>query len=462
MFKLFCLFILLINYSALGQKWEVTLTKQDKNYTLTNPSSALLLTDANPVEPDTTIQLTLHYSKKDDPKKIEAHTIFNNKDNKVDLKIDAKKNQVAFSLSTMVIPAGQNVGTPDKIVFKYDTINVTPEIIVFRKVQASSTTTQTSTATNNSTATKSDNSNSVLDLAMTDGGIHSLGEQNLYDDSKHIARFLVTPLGNVLERPAESINEGDIVHVIMFVNPKLKPSIIVRRKSGFRPVDEVNISGAQVNPPSGFIPQAGEVIQPVKLDVELGDFAPGQGQVEITAMTSKGEVSLGSFDFGVNSLYTGAFSLGPIYSWLSDSQFGLTVKGTDTVITVSEQSSPRIYYVFGYTPFIWGPVDYQKTRPFLQHINPFIALILNDILNNALVGVSIDMLNNSVYINFGAHIGKVRELDPNSNLKIGSPFSSQGTIPTVTRWKSDWFFGMTIDFRAAAQFFGKAFSFTSK
>jgi hypothetical protein len=45
---------------------------------------------------------------------------------------------------------------------------------------------------------------------------------------------------------------------------------------------------------------------------ELGDFAPGRGEVELAAFTDDGFVTTGSFDFMVNDLYTGAFAIGAI------------------------------------------------------------------------------------------------------------------------------------------------------
>jgi hypothetical protein len=71
-------------------------------------------------------------------------------------------------------------------------------------------------------------------------------------------------------------------------------------------------------------------------------------------------------------------------------------------------------------PFcVWGKRHFEKDQLHSavdwHGLNPMFGIVLNDVSNNAIVGFSYD-LSSLVYLNFGAHFGKGKRLDPNSGL----------------------------------------------
>ena len=288
-------------------------------------------------------------------------------------------------------------------------------------------------------------------------------EGSPYDERANLARILVSPLGNRLSLPPKSIDENDVIQVIVVADSALLPRLKVRRTSAFRTAGGIRIVG-----PSGELGgvldslrrEALEELPPCgSLTVDLADFAPGKGEIEIAAQKADGEEVLGTIEVGVNPLYTGAFSLGVIRTKLLDPAFGLRFNGTDSIITVTEDNvqdvdsgDHRIEYALLYTPFVWGRRDLEKDTPFgLNHVNPTIGLVLNDVADNFLAGVSADVLG-SIYFTAGAHAGRVRQLDSRSGLSVGSAFDGpRSAIPTVKRWRTEFFLGVTVDARAAVQ-----------
>lgn len=262
------------------------------------------------------------------------------------------------------------------------------------------------------------------------------------------ARFVVTPVGNVVFRPGDEVDENDRVQVVVVGDARLVPRLKVTRQSAFRAPGSFAILGADQELPFELKSAAGCAAT----GVLLSDFQPGQGQVQIATINDDGsQTAIGGFDFGVHTLYAGAFSLGAIRTELRDPTFGVAAVGPDTVLTRTEDGTPRVLYVLSYTPFIWGQRDVQKPVPFIEHVNPMVGVVLNDIADNALVGLSIDLMN-SLYLQVGAHAGRVTRLDPRGGVRLGDPFTQPASeIPTVTEWGVDWFIGASLDLRAAVQ-----------
>ena len=262
------------------------------------------------------------------------------------------------------------------------------------------------------------------------------------------ARFVVTPVGNVVFRPGDEVDENDRVQVVVVGDARLVPRLKVTRLSAFRAPGSFAILGADQELPFELKSAAGCAAT----GVLLSDFQPGQGQVQIATINDDGsQTTIGSFDFGVHTLYAGAFSLGAIRTELKDPTFGVATVGPDTVLTRTEDGTPRVLYVLSYTPFLWGQRDVQKPVPFIEHVNPMVGVVLNDIADNALLGLSIDLMN-SLYLQVGAHAGRVTRLDPRGGVRLGDPFTQpESEIPTVTEWGVDWFIGASLDLRAAVQ-----------
>ncbi|MBJ6107602.1 hypothetical protein JAO73_01155 [Hymenobacter sp. BT523] len=278
----------------------------------------------------------------------------------------------------------------------------------------------------------------------------------LYDDANNTATFIVSHTGNVLYRPGDVIDEDDKI-VIVVRGPRTElDKLLVQRKSAFRDVGVYRVVGEGTNT-DAFIRKAAKVSDCGLARVELADFAPGRGQVQLSRLGTNGvSTPLSDFDFGVHPLYQGALSFGPVCSWLTDRSFGTVAKGADNVITVTEQA-PQLHYVFSYTHYIWGRRDVEKRRtgvPLYQRLYPTFGLSVENTLKNAYVGATYDVFGSLFYLTAGCHVGRVTVVDPSSGLGIGSVLpTGVSTVPTRTETQSDWYVGVSLDLRAAAKLF---------
>jgi hypothetical protein len=266
---------------------------------------------------------------------------------------------------------------------------------------------------------------------------------------------VVSPTGNILSPLPTHFDEDDDLAVIVVGDMRLLPLLTVRRTSEFRQVGNITILGQEVDL-KPFMSRLQSQRAGCGVDTaHVSNFAPGRGEVTIKTATGQ---TIGSFDLAVNHLYWGAFSMGVIRTPLLDPTFGLFFNGTDSVITVAtdgvkgvDKDTHRILYTVLLTPFVWGRRDVEKPIAWYRHVNPSVGLVLNDVPNNFVAGLTVDLLS-SFYLTVGAHAGKVRELDPRSGLTEGSPFAGPATaIPTLKRWHTKAFVGATVDLRAAAQ-----------
>ena len=292
-----------------------------------------------------------------------------------------------------------------------------------------------------------------------------------YDGTANRADFAVTPLGEVLSRPGDVIDEDDVIAVTVVGAEQLLPRLSVRRSSEFRMATSVRIAGAEVRVAElpGLRRQAAGQPPPCgDRTVLLHDFAPGRGEFEIALRTSEDTEVLGKVELGIHPLFTGAFSFGIVRSALRDPRFGLVHDGADSIITEVEDptrnpSAPadesgtlarqRILYGVFYTPF-FGRRDIEK-EPIL--VRPTIGFALNDVSENVFLGGTITFQGTFSFLG-GLHWGRVTTLDPQSGLDVGSVFGgSSEEIPTVKRWRGDLFLGVSLDLRAAAQFLKVAF-----
>lgn len=269
----------------------------------------------------------------------------------------------------------------------------------------------------------------------------------LHGDSAH---FVVTYRGNVTFRPEMPVDEDDRVTVHVLTPPELAPLLRVRRRSAFRPVGVINIAGDVAAALGAAIMTESKEGDPCDFRIVLTDFAPGRGEVEIAmvpgAGNPTGEAELGAFDFSVNPLYTGAFTLGPVRSELENPRFELITTAGGVVPTQTEVGSFRVFYTLFYTPFVWGKRDLEKpAKHFLHRINPSIGVTLNDMGENAMAGITVD-LPVGVFLSWGIHAGKVAELDPRSGAKLGAPYSGT-SVPTRRLWRSKPYAGVTVDLR---------------
>jgi hypothetical protein len=303
--------------------------------------------------------------------------------------------------------------------------------------------------------------NGLVTADCVDRFVKESNGQTSYDRQGNEATFVILPTGLVSVRPPQTIDENDVIHIIVVANRALIPRLRVYRKSAFRTPNQLRIMGEGTNVPINL--QAGVRTSCVSADVRLGDFQPGRGEVEIAVLeTDNSSTVVGSFDFGVNSLFTGAFGLGPMHSWLKSPSFGLlapAAAGSDSIITRTEGRTSRVLYVLSYTHFMWGKRDEEKDyERFRERVNPMIGVTLNDLKNNAIVGLSVDA-GNGMFVQGGIHGARIAELDSTAALSPGKTFAGPASkLPIAHEWRFGAFVGVSLDIRAAAKLFSTAIS----
>ena len=300
----------------------------------------------------------------------------------------------------------------------------------------------------------------LADLLVTNCASALPPASESYFEDRDLAIFVVTPTGNVLRRPAPVIDENDSVRVTVVADERLIPLLGIRRKSELGTPGALHLLGEGANL-NGFLKQAlvTDTTAPRCGTVTrtLYDFKEGKGEVEISAITGKegdefAAQPIGTFEFAVNKLYTGAFSLGAMRTTLADPTYGLRPSGTNQVITRTENGDFRVKYLLMYTHFIWGRRDPEKPiRNPLRRVNPSMGVVIDDIPNNWVGALTADPVN-GIYLSYGIHYGRVTRLDPDAHLKPGDVFTGEASaIPTRHHWVGKPFVSITIDVRAAAE-----------
>lgn len=291
------------------------------------------------------------------------------------------------------------------------------------------------------------------------------------DTAKHIspprvrAVFDVSVFGNVVARPSVAVTEEDEVLVRVVANNTLAKGISVHRISAARRLGELRIiDGSQVMGVKAAAGILGE-LKACYVSAVLGDFEAGLGEVEIRYVVMDQDkmkhLTLGSFNFNVEPLYAGMFSLGPVITDLPEPKFSVATNSAGrSYISVAESGNDRILYALIYTPFIRGkrlgePALRWELESWWHRINPMFGVVLNDISRNALGGVSVDFPF-GIVAHAGWHMGRTSEIDPESGLAAGSAIASDGTIPVIRRWNTGTFFGLTLDARVALKLIGLA------
>ncbi len=284
-----------------------------------------------------------------------------------------------------------------------------------------------------------------------------------YDRKHNLAVVLLSPTGQLLSGDLSQFDEDDELHVLMLARTGLHGRLKVYRKSAIRTLGNLNIVGAGEPPPT--IAQAAREPRCEVRQHVIRDFASGRGEVEISVLNEDlTSQAVGNLEISVHPLYDGAFIFGGVRTPLLNPKFTLT---PDSLITIAEDGAAadhRILLAVFYTPFIWGRRDLEKPRDLLDHraLNPTIGLVLNDVSEHFLAGVSYDVIS-SVYLAAGAHFGRVRALDPNATntatsapYRVGDKFTGAAdAIPTVTNWETDFFVAVGLDLRAAVQLLKK-------
>jgi hypothetical protein len=158
-------------------------------------------------------------------------------------------------------------------------------------------------------------------------------------------------------------------------------------------------------------------------------------------------------------LRTGALSFGVMFSSLVDSSFKVVARGTDSVVSVGRSGNHQMRYAVFYTAFLKRR-DYQKRQGWQDVVAPSIGLVVDeDLGKNFLVGASIDLAR-ALFVNIGAHIGRVPTIDTNSGLTVGSRID-KSPVPTTDQWSVRLYIGGSVDLRAGAALLKSVFGGTS-
>jgi len=273
------------------------------------------------------------------------------------------------------------------------------------------------------------------------------------------AAFVVGPRGNVLMAPRGDVTTSTPIVVYVVADRRLGPALDVKRTSAFPlPGQTVVLGGGLTVPVSEFTRQAQDdsadacrVVGPFR----IGTFSVGRGEVTITALTNElKSTTVGTFDFPVHAIYQGALSLGVIRTKLSDGIYGLRAQGADSVIHQSANFDVLYALMYNmYLPLPGRDVDAPQ-RTLFDYVHPSVGVVLNDLANNVIYGVSVDA-GSAFYLFVGGRTGRVTILDPASGYDVGSVFpGSSGKIPTRKLWRTSVAIGASLDLRVAAQLLG--------
>ncbi len=328
--------------------------------------------------------------------------------------------------------------------------------------------------------------NGVSTNALLTRLCRSYPEAQPYDRQGNRANIVVTPTGVVVSSDVAGFDENDALVVTVVADPRILPSVKVRRSSAFGPRGVVRLVGDEVRDSVDFQRESMEDAPPcVSRDFVVRDFQPGRGEVELSLLGTP-DRSLAKLDLNVNPLYSGALTLGPARTSAVDPEFRLvsrpvetdgegeegdsegdpqgTAEREDVIIRGNEGDRDFLYTLF-YTPYVWGRRDLEKGYPWYTYINPTLGVSLEDPLDNVFFGGSVS-LPVGITVAAGWHARRIDILSPEFDIAEGDPFDASTDpdgdpiLPVATEVSIDRFIAASIDLRAAVKVFGSLFRLT--
>ncbi|MDE3172305.1 MAG: hypothetical protein KGN74_04465, partial [Gemmatimonadota bacterium] len=234
--------------------------------------------------------------------------------------------------------------------------------------------------------------------------------------------------GTPIASPRTPLVEGRPADFYLVGDSALLDRVRVVRTSKLRTVTVSNVLGAGAAVPQADLNRQGlPVMRCGVFHATFTDLAAGAAQIEISVLGDDGAAEVrNTVDFDVNALYTGAYTFGAIGTQLGSPAFGKVYDGADTVVSRTTGAGPRVQYIMTYTPFVWGPRDVTRSPArWYEALNPFVGIVLNDVPNNAVAGVSYG-LGSMLYLIGGVHAAHVAALDDRAGVAVGQPFENRG------------------------------------
>lgn len=269
------------------------------------------------------------------------------------------------------------------------------------------------------------------------------------------ASVVMTPFGRVLGQSKRRYHDGEMISVSVLADPRVHHLLDVKPTSDLAQPVVTNIYGADQAPFKNHrlgADSASRALPPCTFThpEPIGPLASPKGGVQVTVYDGEAVKALGSTEFVVAPLYTGTFTLGGISTGVAAPTYAKAFNGTDTVI-VERETGRRLLYTAMYTRF-WKKRDLTEEidlgKDLLQAITPMVGIVLNDVANNALLGVNVELRSNFALVG-GWHFSRVTQLDRSTGASVGQAFENLGDVPTERKWKGGGFAGLSIDARAA-------------
>lgn len=265
-------------------------------------------------------------------------------------------------------------------------------------------------------------------------------------------RFIVTPLGKILNRRPPVIVERDVVHVVTAVKKDMIPNVFIRRTSKFG-TEVIRFAG--IGDEQSLVGDTSDATDCKLISDSLMHFSPGVAQISISVLQNNEFVDIGKIEFEVRPLYSGAISLGVVAATLyrEDRYYDAVASGGSVSILSRKGAFVKPVYALLFTPFlVSGPRDIKSKKLF---VNPIIGLGIGNLGREFLIGVDIDFLNGMLHTSTGVYIGKVDRLHQDFRGDLLTAFSGDtNEIPLETHWRTGPFLGLSLNARIVVNILG--------
>ncbi|MEM6325590.1 MAG: hypothetical protein AAF791_00595 [Bacteroidota bacterium] len=279
--------------------------------------------------------------------------------------------------------------------------------------------------------------------------------------------FVITHLGNVLERPSDDPVEGEPLPIIV-IGPARTLALTRLAHTAAADPNERRYSGSSAN--SMAFVDAGEV-DPSAGDstcsarrVVLGDFPAGNQSFTLRREVGSAPVVYPAVPFSVRRKYVGTVTFGGLHSWLSTQTYREEPVRFDTTggpfRLTAESARSGGHIVAGFAPALYSVKHGLGARPAVAGegdltIDPFVGVSVTRPTDDLFGGVAVGVLG-ILHLTAGGHLSSVKAIPEeagvlDNELVNGYPYRAA----LETSWRTGWFVGVSLDARSAATALGK-------